>query len=267
MANAFASALGSLASIGLPSFAFNQVSSAINSKRAWKYQQRAMRLQDELNRNFTHDYYGINRSGLVDAGYNPLLALPNSSQGAVYNPSTFNSDSDNGSQAIQSAMSALQVKNETKLANSQVENQKANSALAYQQAETEKSKRVQMEFQNSMYDVQKHLAQKDLDWYERKAYTQLYNMFQQAENYKASSAIGAMNAETQRQAMINDYNLGKEANRIKDYEAHTGRKRSGYQNFRDYMDVKYGNPLKTAGFAWDKNTWYKQYNGNYPDFW
>lgn len=256
MADPFSMAMiGSLGSIGLPSFAMNQVSSAINSKRSWKYAQKAMRLQDELNRKFTHDQYSINRSGLVDAGYNPLLALPNGSQGAIYNPSTINSDSDNGSQAIQSAMSALQMKNETKLANSQVQNQEANSALAREQAETEKSKRVQMEFQNSMLDVQKHLAQKDLDWYDRKAYTNLYNMFQQAENYKASSAIGAMNAETQRQNMINNYNLGKESNRIRDYEADTNRNknsfttsglgftysRSGYS--KPVSKVNYGSPF------------------------
>lgn len=242
---------------GIGSFLGNQVSSAINSRRAWKYAKKSMALQDKYNRNMIRDYYGLNRESLTNADYNPLLALPNSAQGASYSPSMINSDSDAGDQAINSAIAMRSAKANIESAKSQTKLNESNSALAIQQAETEKSKRTQMEFQNAMLDVQKHLAQKDLDWYERKSYLQLYNLFQQAENYKASSAIGAMNAETNRQRMLNDYSLGKESNRI-------SKKRAGFQNYKDYFDSKYGNPLKTAGFSWDKNTYSRQ--GGYPDF-
>ena len=242
---------------GIGSFAGNMITSAINSSRSWKYTQRAMALQDYYNRKYTHDQYGLMRSGLEEAGYNPLLALGSSAQSAIYSPSGINSDSDNGAQAVQSAIQARQLRNENKLADANVKQSEANSALANEQAQTEQAKRVQMDFQNSMYDVQKHLAQKDLSWYDRKAYANLYNLFQQAENYKASSAIGAMNAETARQNMINSYKVNL-------YNAETNRNRSGWQNYKDYQDSKYGNPLKTTGFAWDKHTYSKQ---GYPNFW
>ena len=254
-------ALGALAA-GAMSFAGNQVSSAVNSRRAWKYTQRAMVLQDKYNRNF-YKWSSLNgagylRQGYANAGYNPLLALPNvSPQGAIYNPSSMNSDSDAGDQAVNSAMSAMSLPSQIENTKSQTAVNESNSALAQEQAQTEKSKRTNLEFQNAMLDVQKHLADKDLSWYDRKAYASLYNQFQQAESYRASSAIGAMNAETNRQRMLNDYSLGK-------YHNETERNRAGWQNYKDYHDSKYGNPLKTAGFAWDKNTASIQ---GMPDFW
>ena len=36
-----------------------------------------------------------------------------------------------------------------------------------------------------MLDVEKHLKQKDLDTYDRRFYTQLYEQMQRAENYRA----------------------------------------------------------------------------------
>ena len=70
--------LGGSGLLGLGSFGLNQASSAINSSRAWKYAQRAMALQDQYNRNYTRDSYSLMRTGLEQAGYNPLLALVSS---------------------------------------------------------------------------------------------------------------------------------------------------------------------------------------------
>lgn len=242
MASGFASALS-----GIGSFLGNQVSSAINSKRAWKYTQRAMALQDQYNRSMMKDYYSLNRVSLTKAGYNPLLAVPGSTaSGASYSPSTMNADSDSGSQAVNSALTAASLKSGIENTKSQTEANKASSALAQQQAETEKAKRTQMEFQNSMLDVQKHLAEKDLSWYDRKSYSQLYNLFQQAENYKATSAIGAMNAQTARQAMLNDYSLGKTKNAIDLKNANTNRYNAKTSRY-DAKTRRYTKSVSTSG--------------------
>lgn len=214
----FAASLGA----GAMSFLGNQVSSALNSKRAWKYAQRAMALQDKYNRNFMRDYYTLNRESLTKADYNPLLAVPGSTaQGAVYSPTMMNSDSDAGDQAVNSAMSAMSLKSNIENTQSQTKVNNATSALSAEQAKTEQSKRTNYQFQNAMLDVQKHLADKDLSWYDRKSYMQLYNQFQQAENFKAQSAIGAMNAETNRQNMLNSYELGKYNNETGRMNAHS----------------------------------------------
>lgn len=242
----FGGALG-----GIGSFVGNQISSAINSKRAWKYAQRAMNYQDQLNRKYNQwsleNNPTFSRRGYTSAGYNPLLALGSqiTSQNAGIGTSFMNSDSDAGDQAVNSAMNAMSLRANIKNVESQTKSNEATSALSAEQAKTEQSKRTNLEFQNAMLDVQKHLAAKDLSWYDRKAYMTLYNQFQQAENFKAQSAIGAMNAETQRQNMINNYNLGRYSNetgrmnaysnsknaRTNSYNAETNRGKRSFSGF------------------------------------
>lgn len=94
------------------SFLGNLATSAINSSRSWKYAQKQMALQDQYNRAFTRDQYGLQRQGLEKAGYNPLLALGSSSNSAIYNGNGLNADSDNGSQAVTSGLDALRFKDE-----------------------------------------------------------------------------------------------------------------------------------------------------------
>lgn len=106
------SALAALGA-GALSFGMNQASSAINSSRAWKYAQRAMDYQDQLNRKYNQwsleNNPTFSRKGFVDAGYNPLLALGSqiSSQNAGVSPSFMNADSDAGDQAVNSALNAM----------------------------------------------------------------------------------------------------------------------------------------------------------------
>lgn len=111
------------ASPSLYNFGLNQFSSALNSHRAWKYAKKAMALQDKYNRNMIRDYYSLNRESLVNANYNPLLAVPGSTaQGASYSPTMMNADSDAGDQAVNSAISAIQTKSELKTQKLQQEN-------------------------------------------------------------------------------------------------------------------------------------------------
>ena len=100
-------------------FFLNQASSAINSSRQWKYTRRAMEYQDQLNRAFNQwsleNNPSFSRKGYVDAGYNPLLALGSqiTSQTGPTGPSASLSDSDQGTEAINSAMDAKRLKNES----------------------------------------------------------------------------------------------------------------------------------------------------------
>lgn len=115
---------------GIGSFIGNQVSSAINSSRAWKYAQRAMDYQDYLNRNYNQwsleNNPTFSRRGFTSAGYNPLLALGSqiTSQNAGIGTSFMNSDSDVGDQAVNSAMTAMSNRANIKNINEQTEKTK-----------------------------------------------------------------------------------------------------------------------------------------------
>lgn len=111
---------------GLLSFGGNLATSAINSSRAWKYTRMAMQYQDELNRAYyqwsSENGPSFSRKGYEQAGYNPLLALGSNLSGnsAIYSASGTNSDSDNGAQAVASAIDALRLRNENKMNKSQI---------------------------------------------------------------------------------------------------------------------------------------------------
>lgn len=180
-------------------FGLGQVSSAISSSRAWKYTQRVMQLQHDLAMKAwneqTRNQFQNTRYSLEEAGYNPLLAVGSQSSATGIMPSATMSSSDNGSGNV-SALDVMQTKSNLELQRSQSDVNSSQSALAQEQAKTEQAKRVQMDFQNAMLDVEKHLRQKDLDTYDRRFYANIYEQMQRAENYKAQSAIGMMNAQT-----------------------------------------------------------------------
>lgn len=209
---------------GLGTGLLNLGFSGISSSRQAKYAIRAMNHQDYLNRQYTRDSYGLMREGLEKAGYNPLLALGSSANGAIYNGSASATDSDSGSQSVQSAIAVKQLQNETEQTKSNIASQDASSALANEQAKTEQSKRVNLDFQNAMLDVQKHLADKDLSWYDRKANATLYELMQRAERYQAQSAIDSLNAQTRKQEVANNYNLGKYENETSRMNAYSNSK-------------------------------------------
>lgn len=75
------------AGLGLGS---NLVTSAIANRRAWKYTQRAMALQYEYQKRGLLEGPALKRKGIVDAGYNPLLALGSMGSGSIGNVSSPN---------------------------------------------------------------------------------------------------------------------------------------------------------------------------------
>lgn len=183
-----------LGASGIGSGILSGISSARSAKRAYNYALKLQQHQYNLNMQSLRESPMNARIGYTSAGYNPLLALDSGMSGvtpsATMSPTENNlaSDVNNG---LNSAVAYMQSK-------AQVDNINANSALATEQAETERAKRVQMEFQNAMTDVQTHLARKDLSTYDRRFYANLYEQMQRAENYKANSAVSQMNANTNR---------------------------------------------------------------------
>lgn len=176
---------------GIISSLISAHSARSSSHRAYKYSRLLQEHQYELNRKALREQYQNSRYSLEQAGYNPLLAVGASAQGVSTGATQSPSENIDGSAVVNSALSAAQV-------GAQIKNTNANSALASQQAETENAKRIQMQFQNAMTDVETKLKQKDLDTYDKRFYANLYEQMQRAENYRASSAIGQMNAETNR---------------------------------------------------------------------
>lgn len=233
--------IGALGGIG--GGILSSVSSARSAKRAYKYSLKLQQHQYDLNQRALRESPSASREGYVNAGYNPLLALGSNGMGFNSGASMTPTENNLAGDVSNGVNSAIAMKQ----ADASISNVNANSALQVEQAETERAKRVNLQFQNAMLDVQKHLADKDLSSYDRRFYANLYEQMQRAENYRANSAVAQMNADTNR------------------YNAETNRHRSGWQNYRDYVDSKYGNPIKTSGYSWDKGTNYQ--GSGMPQFW
>ena len=157
----------------------------------YKYQSNLMDKQFGLQIRGLKESPNAMRIGLESAGYNPIMALGNTNAYASGGSAPSVSSSTLGSNAV----NAYQ---QNKLNDATVNNTNAQAGLFDEQSKTEQAKRIQMEFQNAMLDVEKHLKQKDLDTYDRRFYAQLYEQMQRAENYRAMANVQGYNAETQR---------------------------------------------------------------------
>lgn len=171
---------------------FGGINSAASAAMNYNYAKKLMDKQYNINLNTLRNAPKASREGFVNAGYNPLMALGSSQAGFSASSSGVGADLTSGlEQGINSAIAMKQNK-------AQINNINADTALKNNQGETEKAKRIQMEFQNAMTDVETHLRQKDLSTYEKRFYSNLYEQMQRAENYRANSAVAQMNAETNR---------------------------------------------------------------------
>ena len=157
----------------------------------YKYQSKLMDKQYDLNIRGLKESPLATRQGLESAGYNPITFAGQTNAQASVGTAPSVSQSSLGSNAV----NAYQ---QNKLNDATVNNTNAQAGLFDEQSKTEQAKRVQMEFQNAMLDVEKHLKQKDLDTYDRRFYAQLYEQMQRAENYRAMANVQSYNAESQR---------------------------------------------------------------------
>lgn len=238
---------------------FGGASAIASTQLAYHNQKKLMDKQYKINKKTVKNFASWNRLAHENAGYNPLLALGSNSQGFSANATSPPVDIGSGiAEGVSSALSVGAQKLQNKLTKKETEKTDADVELTKQQAETEKAKRIQMDFQNAESDVRTRLASGELSYQERRFNQELLESMERIKSMQANSSIGMMRAYTESQNVKNQYQLGKKANEINEKNSDINKKRSGFQNYKDYMDSKYGNPLKTGGYAWDKQTWRKQ---------
>lgn len=182
---------GSALSAGIGALSANA-----SSKKQFKYQSALQSQAAKLNYDYSlksaKNMPSATREGLEAGGYNPMLAVQNATSGANSSwTSAGQSTAPDYLGGLSNAFELQRVKNETAQTESTV-------GLQSEQSKTEQSKRTNLEFQNAMLDVEKHLKQKDLDTYDRRFYSELYEQMQRAENYRAQANVQSYNAESAR---------------------------------------------------------------------
>lgn len=186
-------------------------SSSDSAKEAARRQYIYQRLLNQQSYDLTQQGYRESplnqRIGYESAGINPIYAMTNGASFGSYSGGSASAPMDSTTSEmgsmITNAYKALQLERKKTDAeilgiNAGIKNTNADTALKAEQTMTERSKQLQMEFQNAMMDVQTHLARKDLDTYDRRFYSNLYEQFQRAENYRATASLAEYNAETAR---------------------------------------------------------------------
>lgn len=185
-----------IAGASLGSAGIGVIGANASTKKQYKYQSKLQAQAAKLNYDYSllsaRNLHSATREGLENAGYNPMLAVQNGTSGAN---SSFTSAGQSSAPdylgGLSNAFEFQKLSNETKLADTQ-------SNLFNEQSKTEDSKRTNLEFQNAMLDVEKHLKDKDLDTYDRRFYSNLYEQMQRAENYRAQANVAGYNAESAR---------------------------------------------------------------------
>lgn len=191
----------SLASSGIGLLAANA-----STKKQYKYQSRLQAQAARLNYDYSiksaENMPSATRRGLESGGYNPMLAVQNATSGANSSwTSTGQVSAPDYLSGLSNAFELQRVKNETAQTGSNIK-------LQSEQSITEQAKRQNLEFQNAMLDVEKHLKDKDLETYDQRFYTEMYNMMQQSEKLRQEASVIGYNAESYRIIA----NAAKEAN-------------------------------------------------------
>lgn len=227
-----------------------------NAAKAAKRQYEYQRLLNQQSFDLTQKGYRVGpknqRYGLESAGYNPMLpfisggqmSLGSYSGGSASAPMD-STTADLGNMATNAYKVFKLAKDKNTAEISQilagVKNTNADTALKESYAMTEEAKRTQMDFQNAMLDVERHLADKKLKWSDRQFYADIYDKMQRAENYSAMTAIHRYNAETNRMlqetnADINAENIARAKSDVQFRNEHP--KQTALLDFvRRYSDV------------------------------
>lgn len=196
-------ALGALGSI----FGKSKNSASEAAARQYHYQRLLNQQMYDLTQQGYRESPLNQRIGYESAGVNPILAMANGGSFGSYSGGSASAPMDSTTaemgSMITNAYKAFQLeRNKTNAEilgiNAGIKNTNADTALKAEQTMTERSKQIQMDFQNAMMDVQTHLARKDLSTYDRRFYQEMYESMQRAENYRASASLAEYNAETAR---------------------------------------------------------------------
>lgn len=191
--------------------------SAALAAQQFEYQKLLNQQQYDLTQQGYRESPLNQRIGYESAGINPILAMSNGATFGSYSGGSagmpHGSSSAEIGNMITNAYKAFQLeRNKTNAEilgiNAGIKNTNADTALKAEQTMTERSKQIQMDFQNAMMDVQTHLARKDLNSYDRRFYQEMYESMQRAENYRAEASVAGYNAETARiNAEANAYDM------------------------------------------------------------
>lgn len=157
------------------------------------------------------------RIGYESAGINPIFAMSNGASFGSYSGGSagmpHGSSSAEIGNMITNAYKAFQLeRNKTNAEilgiNAGIKNTNADTALKAEQTMTERARQTQMDVQNAKTRLETDLAQKDLDYYDRRVKAQLLEMLNRAEDYRIHAELQDYNAETQRiNAMANAYEM------------------------------------------------------------
>lgn len=249
VANMLSAGLGTVGNLagGFVSNAHNRAS----QWRAFNMQRFLQQQQAELNYNYSmqsaRNLPTAQRTGLENAGYNPLLALGgfNSSTSFAGTGSaamTPGSDFSGLGRAGDSVRESYKVFHQQQRLNektidhmdSQIDNTNANTFLAEQQAETEQQKRNLMFTQEALNNIEYQLKHKDLEWYERRQLTELETMLRNSN----SMMIGA-------QAQMNNAATAEKLFNLND-QLEAGNKVKAKID-KEFYDSKFGKGLRKYG--------------------
>ena len=237
----------SLATSGIGLIAANA-----SSRRQYKYQSKlqaqAARLNYDYSLKSAENMPSSTRKGLESAGYNPMLAVQNATSGSNSSwTSSGQASAPDYLAGLSNAFELQRVKNETAQTDSNIK-------LQSEQSKTEQSKRQNLEFQNAMLDVEKHLKQKDLDTYDQRFYAEMYNMMQQSEKLRQEASVIGYNAESYRIIA----NAQQEANNVNERNnIRTNSANTSFEHIR-HPYSSYLHKVYTSG---------KDYKGSYRDPW
>lgn len=208
---------------------------------SYNLQKDMMKYQSSLNFNYGKktalNQYNWQRQGLQNAGYNPMLAVQNPT-GVNTSFSGLNSAPDltNATNIVGNAVALRQQRVNEAVASSQVENQNADTQLKQNQSVTESARYWNVIADSYLKDAQKAFTDTQNFHYPRYIRSEIYKNLKQAELFanqvkynnaylilqKQKNAIdeenartNATNAETQKQHMLNDYDLGKNTKTLK----------------------------------------------------
>ena len=182
---------GSLLSAGIGALSANA-----SSKKQFKYQSALQSQAAKLNYDYSlksaENMPSATRKGLESGGYNPMLAVQNSTSGANSSwTSAGQASAPDYLSGLSNAFELQRVKNETAQTKSTV-------GLQSEQSLTEQAKRKNLEFQNAVLDVEKRLKDKDLSTYDKRFYTNIYHKMQEAEKLRQEASVIGYNAESYR---------------------------------------------------------------------
>lgn len=213
----------------------NYVFGRKNMLRQYQYQKALQEHAAKLNYNYmlrqANELPQAQRTGLENAGYNPLLALGGMNSSTAFagtgsaglsSPQGFDNFGDSIANAYKVFHQQEKLNNKTlDQMDSNINNNNANSALAEQQAKTEESKRNLMadesmlkQSQYMLNQVEMMLRNKDLEWYDRRALAETKSMLMNAISNQIGAQAQMSNAATAEKM----YHMENKVNELENFQ-------------------------------------------------